>query len=76
MLKRESVEAPASTYITYFRNHMSMEESKIFPLVQALLSEEDWAAIEKAAPFERDPLFGGSLEKRYEGLHQQIVREA
>lgn len=77
MLKRESVAAPATTYIAYFRSHMEKEEAEIFPLVQALLSEEDWAVIDKVAPSREDPLFGsGSIEQRYAGLHQQIVREA
>lgn len=76
MLRRESVKEPAETYIAYFRGHMRKEESEIFPLLRTLLSEADWAAIEKAAPFEADPLFGdGLLEKRYESLHRQIVRE-
>jgi hemerythrin-like domain-containing protein len=76
MLKRESVKEPAGTYIAYFRAHMRKEESEIFPLLRTLLSAADWVAIEKAAPFEEDPLFGdGSLEKRYESLHRQIVRE-
>lgn len=77
MLKRESIEEPARIYIAYFRSHMKKEESEIFPMLLALLGEEDWAAIEKEAPFKEDPLFGhGSLEKQYQGLHQQIAREA
>ncbi|HEX2530712.1 MAG TPA: hemerythrin domain-containing protein [Burkholderiaceae bacterium] len=77
MLKRESAEQAARAYIAYFRSHMRQEELKIFPLAQKLLSKRDWAAIEKAAPFREDPLFGeGALEKRYERLHRQIVQEA
>ena len=77
MLKRESVNAPARTYIAYFRSHMKQEETDILPLMRRLLNKDDWAAIEKAAPFREDPLFGnGMLEKRYEALHQHIVREA
>lgn len=76
MLKRASIAQPATTYINYFRRHMKKEEAEIFPLAQKLLSREDWAAIEKEAPFKDDPLFGnGVLEKQYERLHQQINRE-
>jgi len=75
MLKRESIEAPARTYITHFRKHMQKEEADVFPLMQTRLSEEDWAAIEKAAPFKEDPLFGnGPLAGQYEVLHRQIRR--
>lgn len=77
MLKRETVDEQARTYIAYFRSHMKKEESDIVPVMRALLSKDDWAAIEKAAPFEEDPLFGnGMLEKRYETLHRQIMRDA
>ncbi len=77
MLKRENIEQPARTYIAYFRLHMAKEEANIFPAMRALLSTDDWAAIEKAAPFKEDPLFGnGALEQRYEALHRQIMRES
>ena len=77
MLTRESVAQSARTYIAYFRNHMQKEESDVLPLMQSLLKKEDWDNIERAAPSRKDPLFGnGALEKRYEVLHQQIVREA
>lgn len=77
MLKRENVVQSARTYVAYFRAHMEKEESEVVPLMQALLDKDDWAAIEKAAPFQQDPLFGsGALEKRYEVLHRQIMQQS
>ena len=76
MLARTSIEAPGQTYIAYFRDHMSMEERTIFPLALKTLSDEDWRAADAAIPPPMDPLFGGSVEKRYQALHQHIARDA
>lgn len=74
MRPRDSVEAPAATYIGFFREHMRNEESMILPLARKLMSPADWAAIEAIAPTPSDPLFGSdAIGRRYEQLHRRIV---
>ena len=76
ILARESVEAPGRTYVEYFRNHMHKEETELFPSASTVLRKEDWAAIDAVMHDRQDPLFGKTVEKRYEALQRQIAREA
>ena len=76
MMTRESVESPGRTYISYMRNHMNQEETQLFPTALKKLRIEDWIAVDAAIKSQEDPLFGGTVQKRYEALLQQIAREA
>lgn len=76
ILTRESVETPGLEYITFYRNHMKMEERELFPLARTLLGEDDWAKINIAIKSMEDPLFGSQVEQRYRTIHQQIARAA
>lgn len=76
IMARENVEAPGRTYIEYFRSHMRTEEAELFPAARTVLSDEDWRAVDAAIRDQDDPLFGSSVEKRYQALHRQIAREA
>ena len=72
LLARESIEAGAATYITYYRHHMAREEMDLFPIVEKALHPEDWKLVAAAIPSEQDPLFGKEVEERYRVLHKQI----
>ena len=76
MLKRESVEIPALEYVTFYRNHMKMEERELFPLARTRLADDDWIRIGVAIESTEDPLFGPQVEQRYRTIHQQITRAA
>ena len=76
LLPREEVEAPAATYVAYYRQHMVREESDVFPRAERQLAKEDWAAVEAAIPETPDPLFGGDVEERYRQLYRHIAVEA
>ena len=76
MMTRESVESPGRTYISYMRSHMKQEETQLFPVASRVLRNEDWIAVDAAIKSQEDPLFGGTVQKRYEALHQQIATEA
>lgn len=76
ILARENVEAPGRTYVEYFRRHMHKEETELFPSAATVLRDDDWAAIDAAKQDREDPLFGTTVEKRYQALQRQITREA
>jgi hemerythrin-like domain-containing protein len=76
MLKREAVEIPGLEYVAFYRSHMRMEESELFPLARTLLRDDDWARIGVAAESINDPLFGSQVEERYRTIHRQIARVA
>jgi len=76
ILPRERVEAAASEYATYLRNHMRIEETDILPLAPKLLQDQDWSEIDNAISHIEDPLFGSSAEARYAALRHHIARQA
>jgi hemerythrin-like domain-containing protein len=47
---RADLEAAAATFLVYYRNHLSTEESKVLPRAGELLGAEDWAAVAAVAP--------------------------
>jgi hemerythrin-like domain-containing protein len=76
MMPRAAVEGSAAIYAAYYRRHMAREEKELFPRTERSLEAKDWAAIEKAVPTEKDPLFGDHPEARYAVLERQIARAA
>jgi len=72
LLTRESVEAAAAIYVTYYRHHMAREEKDLFPIVDRVLRPVDWKSVAAAIPPENDPLFGKEVKQRYRALHRQI----
>jgi len=76
MMPRVAVEGPAATYAAFYRRHMAREEADLFPRVERALKPTDWAAVEKAVPTQKDPLFGQRAEERYAALHRQIAGAA
>ncbi len=62
-------------YIASMNRHMDLEESKVFPRVLEVLSDEDWADIIDDIQPGNDPLFGRIVEKHYEDLSRAISSE-
>lgn len=60
-------------FIDTNRHHMAKEEELFFPLVLRVLTPEDWAAIDAQVTDRADPLFGGSVELRFQDLHRTIL---
>ena len=76
IIDRQTVEAAAALYITYFRHHLAYEENCVLPRAAKVLTQEDWAAVSAAIPEVPDPLFGESVAARYRELRESISREA
>lgn len=56
--------------------HMSMEENEIIPLAREVLTQEDWAGIDKVFSDHDDPLFGDERRAEYDRLMQYIAATA
>lgn len=69
---RATVEAAASTYIVYYRNHIGAEERTILPRAAKLLLPGDWTAVAEAVPAVSDPLFGDDIGERYRELRNRL----
>lgn len=72
LVERAAVEAAAATYVAYYRHHLATEERDILPRAAKMLTPQDWAAVDKAAPPGKDPLFGETPEERYRMLYRRI----
>ncbi len=63
----------ANVYLSFSRNHMQMEEVLFFPAARKTLAPEDWAELDDTWEMVEDPLFGKQIQKKYEGLYQEIM---
>ena len=70
---REWFGSLARSFVDSNRAHMVAEEERFLPLVLQVLSPEDWAEIDAQVTDEADPLFGDSVEARFQALHESIV---
>jgi hemerythrin-like domain-containing protein len=61
-------------FIEHQRQHMHKEERLLFPAAVKALQVDDWADIELRMKDRKDPLFDGSVEKKFDALRQTILR--
>lgn len=76
VVSREEVEVAAATYLVYYGNHISNEETDVLPLAALTLGEDDWKAAKAAAPASDDPLLGPNPAARFRDLRRRIAVEA
>jgi hemerythrin-like domain-containing protein len=76
VVQRAEVEMAAATSLVYYGNHIAKEEEDVLSRAAQALTPEDWAAVARAAPPARDPLFGADPQERYRELRRQIALEA
>lgn len=60
-------------FVEVNRRHMAREEEFFFPLALEVLRDEDWAAIEEQLNDRDDPLFGETVETRFQKLRDTII---
>lgn len=60
-------------YVSFYLDHMRVEETEILPAAERLLKASDWAELDRAFESERDPLAGGVADPAYERLFTRIV---
>jgi hemerythrin-like domain-containing protein len=63
-------------FVGSYRDHMRKEEELLFPLALELLTEGDWAAIDRAFEANRDPLAGSRDTRNFDKLFERIVELA
>lgn len=63
----------AATYAKYLDRHIETENTQAFPLAEAVLQEDDWAAIDAAFLDNDDPLVSGDQTSRFAELHRHIM---
>ncbi len=71
---RESLAAALRKYSLDLRKHMYWEEKDLFELADSMQDDEAWAELLKSHDIGRDPLFGSSVERRFQKLFNSIQR--
>lgn len=71
--RRHAFEEAVERYVDFYLGHMALEEREILPLVEKVLTNEDWADLDEAFSANRDPLTGCEPEPDYAALFTRIV---
>jgi hemerythrin-like domain-containing protein len=71
--RHEAFETAVERYVDFYLAHMAMEEREILPLAERVLTEEDWAELDRAFGANRDPLTGCKPDAEYAALFTRIV---
>lgn len=74
--RREAFVASAQEYVRFYIEHMRIEEARLLPAAERLLSPVDQAELAKAFEKDRDPLAGGRRDPRFDALFTRIVMTA
>ena len=75
--RREPFAKALESYITFYFEHMKLEETVIIPAAQKHCTAEDWAAMDAAFASNHDPLNkDGKPNPIYERLFSRIVESA
>jgi hemerythrin-like domain-containing protein len=75
--RREAVVTGVKSYVSFYLDHMRLEETEILPLAVQLLDEADWTTLHDAFAENRDPLTGRfSSPPQYAHLFQLILNNA
>ncbi|MEN8166986.1 MAG: hemerythrin domain-containing protein [Pseudomonadota bacterium] len=68
VMSRDEVETRGREFIALQRQHIDLEEHEVFPLLESLLTDEQWAEIASKAPKAEDPVFNWQDYNRFSSL--------
>ena len=71
--RRASFETAMSLYVSFYLEHMHIEETEVLPLAEAVLDPNDWAELDSAFVENRDPLAGFDAVAAYRPLFKKIL---
>lgn len=69
---KEELKKQLSIFLVRQRQHLYIEEIKVYPLVQRVLTNKDWKHIQSKVPLLDDPVFGERTQSNYELLYREI----
>jgi len=71
-LPKEELKQQLSKFLTKQRQHLYIEEMKVYPLIPENLTKDDWKHVESIVPLLDDPVFGERTQSNYELLYREI----
>jgi len=69
---REELKEQLSEFLVAQRQHIYIEEVEVYPLVQEVLTKEDWSRLQYMVPLLDEPIFGRRTRYDYERLYREI----
>jgi hemerythrin-like domain-containing protein len=66
----------ASQYVTFYLEHMRVEETELLPVAKRMLTAADWAQLDESFGTDIDPLAGGARDPSWDRLFTRIVMAA
>jgi hemerythrin-like domain-containing protein len=73
LVNKAQLMAQINDFIDLQRAHIMLEESRIFPHVERLLTSDDINWLDEQYPPAADPLFGDRVEERFRQLYKHIL---
>lgn len=68
VMLRDELEVQGREFVALQRQHMSQEDKEVFPMLDRLMTEEDWQEVEKSIPRHDDPVFEKPDRIRFQNL--------
>jgi hemerythrin-like domain-containing protein len=72
MVPEETLKQQLSEFLAGMRQHIIMEETELYPLIQKVLTNKDWNKLQSMLPILDDPIFGRRTRDDYERLYREI----
>lgn len=76
VMERAELVSEIDKFVSAQREHMNIEEAKIFPEARAHLDKTNFDEIQTAYESNLDPVFGPKLEKYFERIREAILEDA
>ena len=71
--RRERFEQAMTKYVSFYLEHMRIEETQVLPLAERVLTPEDWLELDAAFLKNRDALAGYEADEVYRPLFKRIL---
>lgn len=72
----EKLKKQLTTFLIRQRQHLYIEEIKVYPLINNTLTDKDWKHIQSVVPQLDDPIFGNRTQSDYELLYREIENKS
>jgi len=69
---KNNLERQLSEFLLRQRRHLYIEEIEVYPLIEHVLTQQDWKDIQPMPPSLDDPVFGKRTRNDYELLYREI----
>ena len=70
--EKDELKQLLSKFISRQRQHIFIEEIKVYPLIKNVLTKSDWDHAQTIVQLKDDPVFGSRTQADYETLYREI----